>query len=117
MTPFYLQTQPPEVSVTSEQVSVRSPFYGQDYPLAEITDVSLQSGLPRILLRTNGFAASGLLRGWFRLEGLGEGKLFVDLGSSPFLVLRLRRGFVIINFSEPEKTQALYVEIERLRHP
>ncbi len=117
VTPFYLQTRAPEVEVTPQQLSIRSPFYGEDYRLAEITSVSLEPRLPRILTRTNGFAGAGLLRGWFRLEALGEGKLFVDRGSPPFLLVRLRRGFVILNFSEPEKTRALYEEIERLRQP
>jgi hypothetical protein len=113
----YVQTRPPEVNVTPQTLSVRSLFYGDDYPLAEITGVSLERCLPRILMRTNGFAGGGVLRGWFRLEGLGEGKLFVDLGSSPFLVVRLRRGYVILNFSDPAKTQALHGELESLRQP
>jgi hypothetical protein len=113
----YLQTRPPDVTITSQQLSIRSLFYGDAFPLAEITGVSLERRLPRILARTNGFAASGLLRGWFRVEGMGKGKLFVDAGSPPFLVVRLKRSFVILNFSEPEKTQAVYTELERLRRP
>jgi hypothetical protein len=115
VTPFYMQTRPPEVTVTPQHLSVRSPFYGDDYPIAEITAVSLETCPPRILARTNGFSGAGLLRGWFRVEGLGEGKLFLDLGTSPYLVVRMRQGFVILNFSEPEKTRAVYDEIERQR--
>jgi hypothetical protein len=115
VTPFYLQTRPPEVTVTAQQLSIRSLFYGDDYPIAEITGISLEPTLPRILARTNGFAGGGQLRGWFRLEALGEGKLFVDQGAPPFLLVRLRRGFVILNFSEPERTRAVYDEIESRR--
>jgi hypothetical protein len=112
-----LQMRPPEVNVTSQTLSVHTLFYGQDYPLSEITSVSVERCLPRILMRTNGFAGGGTLRGWFRLEGWGEGKLFVEQGYSPFLVVRLRSGFVVLNFADPEKTRAMAIEIERLRQP
>ncbi len=117
LTVFYLQMRPPEVTVTPQQISIRTPFYGEDYPMAEITGVSLESRLPRILVRTNGFAAGGQLRGWFRLEGLGEGKLFLDVAAPPFVFLRLQRGFVILNLGEPDQTRALYAQIEGLRRP
>jgi hypothetical protein len=46
-----------------------------------VTDISLRQGLPPILARTNGFARAGTLRGYFKTEGLGEGKLFVERGA------------------------------------
>jgi hypothetical protein len=112
VTPFYLQTRDPKVSVTPQRLSIESLFYGQDYRLDEVTSVSLESRLPRVLLRTNGFAGGGLLRGWFSVEGLGKGKLFVDAGNGPFVLVRLRSGFVIVNFGSPEKTRALYEELK-----
>lgn len=115
--PFSLQVRPPEVVLGEQHLSVRSLFYGDDYPLAEITGVSLEERLPPILARTNGFAGGRQLRGWFRLEALGEGELFVDLAAPPFLLMRLRRGFVIVNYSDPERTRALHAEIERRRQP
>ncbi len=114
---FTLQARPPEISITRTTLSVRSLFYGEDYPIAEITAVSLEPRLPRILARTNGFSAEGLLRGWFRVSGLGEGKLFVDVSAPPFVLVRLRRGFVILNFSQPYQTRALYAAIEQSRRP
>ena len=105
--PFYLQTRDPKVTITSEQLRIENLFYGQDYPLAEVTGVSLEPRLPRVLARTNGFAGGGLLRGWFAVEGLGKGKLFVDTGNGPFVVVRLRSGFVIFNVRDSEATRAL----------
>ncbi len=77
--------------------------------------MSLEPRLPRLVARTNGFAGAGILRGWFRVEGLGEGKLFVDLGCSPYVLVRLRRGFLIVNFSDPRQTRALYRQIQAAR--
>lgn len=109
---FYYQTRDPEVTLDAQRLSIRTPFYGQDYPLADVTSASLESRLPRVLTRTNGFAGGGLLRGWFLVDGLGKGKLFVDAGNGPYVLVRLREGFVIVNFSDPAKTRALY---ERLK--
>ena len=66
-----------------------------------------------MLARTNGFAGAGTLRGRFRVEGLGEGYLYVEVGMAPYVVVRLQQGFVIVNFREPERTRALFEEMAR----
>jgi hypothetical protein len=93
---------------------VRSLFYGTAFAEEEITAVSLEPTLPRVLLRTNGFAAAGILRGHFEVEGLGRGRLFVDAGSAPFVFVNLREGFVFVNYGDPERTRALFEAIARL---
>ena len=115
--PFYLQTRDPKLTITSEQLRIENLFYGQDYPLSEVTGVSLEQRLPRVLARTNGFAGGGILRGWFAVEGLGKGKLFVDAGNGPFVLVRLRSGFVIFNVRDPQTTRALYEQLEAALPP
>lgn len=109
---FYSQVQPPMVTVSPEGFKVDCLFYGDAYAMSEVTGISLEPALPHILARTNGFAGAGTLRGRFRVEGLGEGKLFVEEGYAPFVLVRLHRGFVIVNFRRPEKTQALFEELK-----
>lgn len=110
----YWQARPVEVRVGVDGITIDTPLYGTTLPAAEITAVSLEPGLPRVLARTNGFAGAGSLRGHFRLEGIGEGRLFVELGHPPYLLVRLREGFVYLNRPEPERTRALYEEAARL---
>jgi len=114
--PFYFESIPPRVTINPLGFEIESIFYGQEYLWSDVTDISLELRLPRILARTNGFAAAGLLRGHFRVEGLGAGKLFVDLGTPPFILVRLREGFVAVSLETAEKTQALYDELVRA-HP
>jgi hypothetical protein len=111
---FYLQVQPPKVSVAEQAVSVASLFYGEDVALGEITDASLESRLPRILLRTNGFALGGILRGHFRVEGLGNGQLFVDAKHPPFVVIRKKSGLLIVNLDRPEETRRMFAVLQGL---
>ncbi len=68
--------------------------------LADIESVTLVDNLPRILRRTNGFSSGGLLRGNFLLEQWGRGKLFINRDSPPYLVVRTRDTFVVVNFED-----------------
>jgi len=109
--PFSLEMTPPRVIVSPRGFEIQSVFYGQEYLWSDATEIRLEPRLPRILARTNGFAAAGVLRGHFRVQGLGAGKLFVDLGIPPFVLVRLREGFVIVNLESAEKTRALYDDL------
>ena len=110
---FWSQLRPARVVVTPGGFAVDTLFYGGSFAAADITAVSLESRLPRVLWRSNGFAGAGTLRGQFQVEGLGGGRLYVEEGVAPYVVVRLRRGFVVINYREPEKTRALYDAMAR----
>jgi hypothetical protein len=110
---FWSQIRPVKVAVAPEGFEVKTLFYGATIPAADITAVSLETNLPHVLARTNGFAGAGTLRGHFRVKGLGDGRLYVEEGFAPYVLVRLRQGFVVVNFREPEKTSALYDEMTR----
>ena len=100
-----------DVVVTATSVSVKSVLYGVDVPLTEVTAVSLEPTLPRILRRTNGYGGKTALRGHFLLAGLGEGQLFVELDHPPFVLVRTTGGFFYVSFEDPARTQGLYREL------
>jgi len=110
---FWTQVRPPGVHAGPQGLRVDTLFYGATIPADDIVAVSLEHRLPRILAKTNGFNGAGTLRGWFRVEGWGKGRLYVDEGMSPYVVVRLREGFVVVNFREPERTLALYHDLAR----
>jgi len=113
----HIQMQPPTVKVSPERFSVRSALYRAEVPMTEVTGVSIETTLPRIRVRTNGFAMRGSLRGHFRLDELGDGRLFVDLGTPPYVVVRTRRDFVIVNFKNPASTRDLYANLVQYVSP
>lgn len=102
------QAKPPIVKVTSDAIVIDNLFYGQSYPWSEVQDITLLRELPCVLARTNGYAANGTLRGWFSLVGLGRGKLFVEVSHPPYITIRLRDGFVVLNFANEQATNQLY---------
>jgi hypothetical protein len=110
---FWFQVQPPTVTVRPDGLEVESLFYGKVFPASDVTGISLLPALPRVLLKTNGFGGGASLRGHFRVEGLGDGRLYVEKGFAPYVLVRLREGFVVVNFREPEKTKALFDELAR----
>jgi hypothetical protein len=111
---FYFHEQPPTVTVTADRVRVASALYSEQYAFAEITQLSLETRLPRICLRTNGYAARGTLRGHFRLDEWGDGQLFVTYGHPPYILIRRGTGYVVVNFADPSDTIALYRRLEPL---
>jgi hypothetical protein len=110
---FWSQIRPARVAVAPGGFEVETLFYGASFAAADITAVSLEAKIPRVLWKTNGFGGAGTLRGRFRLDRLGEGRLYVEEGYAPYVLVRLRQGFVVVNFREPERTRALYEELAR----
>ena len=110
---FWSTTRPVKVAVSPAGFAVETPFYGASFAATDITAVSLETKLPRVLLKTNGAGVASSLRGHFRVEGLGDGRLYVEEGFAPYVLVRLRQGFVVVNFREPERTRALYDEMAR----
>ena len=104
----YLEEQPPEVTITDAAFKVEGVVYGEKFAMAEITEISLCQRVPKILARTNGYGGGRTLRGRFRLAELGDGQLFVRLGLLPYLLVRRRADYVIVNFRDPSRTREVY---------
>jgi hypothetical protein len=102
----------PETRLTPAALEVSAAGYEAVVEWDEIRTLTLEDTLPRVQRRTNGFSFGGALRGHFRLAGLGEGLLFVQRDTPPFVLIRTEESYVIVNYREPERTRALY---ERLR--
>jgi len=111
---FYFEEQPPQVYLNPDAFSVESLFYSESYAIREITDVALTQSIPRIRKRSNGYSAGKTLRGYFTLDILGEGKLFIEYGVSPYLVVHRGTDFVIVNFEDPNVTLNLYEKLKAI---
>lgn len=106
-----LQSRPPDVSIANGTFSVKSGFYRSSAPIGEIREVRLDETMPRILRRTNGFAAGVQRRGHFLVDGLGKGQLFLESDKPPFVFIRLRNEFVFVAFADAARTRKLFDDL------
>ena len=64
-----------------------------------------------VLRRTNGFSFRGTLRGRFRLAEMGDGQLFLELGTPPYVIVRTKTDYMIVNFKDSTRTRQLYADL------
>lgn len=105
--------RPPDVSVSPSEIAISSGWYSARIPRAAITGLSLESTMPRVIGRPNGFAMGSALRGHFVLENLGRGRLFVDLGAPPYILIHTADSYTVINLQDARRTRALFEELRR----
>jgi len=109
---LYFGFQPPTVHVDADALSVRNGVYSNTIPLTSIRTATLEAGLPKIGLKTNGFGAGDTLRGNFRVGDWGVTRLYINRDSPPFLVIHtVGNNYIVVNFKEAERTRALYAEL------
>lgn len=108
--------KPPRVTMSHQGMKISSGVYGVDLPWSIITDVSVEQTLPRIIRRTNGYALGGTLRGYFRVEGLGPVRLFVERNQPPFVrISSSTQGVIYIGLGSGGATRQLFREISGSR--
>ncbi|KAF1084292.1 hypothetical protein SPSYN_02068 [Sporotomaculum syntrophicum] len=97
----------PEITVGENSLKI-SGMYGTELSRDEIKDVQLLNQIPPVKLKTNGFNFGETLKGNLKLEELGTGKLFTGSSKGPFIYIKTKESYIIINFKDPEQTRRLY---------
>jgi hypothetical protein len=84
-------------------------IYGLTIPYTDLERVDTISVLPKISLRTNGYAFGKTLIGNFKFQDDSYAKLFVKKGFGPYILIKSKdRKPVYINFENKEKTIELF---------
>ncbi len=97
----------PGVEATPEGIVI-SGMYGAAISAEEITGISLEDEIPKILTRNNGFDSGVVKKGHFTLEGLGRVRLYLESDRGPFVHITTKDSCIIINYKDPVRTKALY---------
>lgn len=103
--------KPTEITVGTSSIQI-SGVYGTTISYKEIKKIELDETIPAIQMRTNGYALNNVLKGYFTLQTLGNGKLFIKYGKSPYIYVQTDKGFIIFNEPDPQKTRELYEKIK-----
>lgn len=96
------------VVITTESDIRIMGMYGLTINYSDIIQLDTISKLPRIRLRTNGFAFAKSLKGNFRLQDQEYAKLFIKAGTPPYILIRTKELNVYLNFRDPKKATELF---------
>lgn len=99
-----------KVVVNPEEIII-SGMYKRVIDRDDITVITLQENIPKVLQKVNGFDFGYTLKGNFELEGIGRGNIYIQENVSPYIVIKTGDRFYIINFKDPEKTRDLYEKL------
>ncbi len=102
--------QETEVLITNKQIEITGQ-YGVTYQISEVSEVRLESTIPKINRKVNGSGLGDIKKGDFEVEGLGKCRLFIHAQSGPFVYILVEDSYTIINFEDGSKTEKLYEDL------
>jgi Ca2+/Na+ antiporter len=102
-----------EVIIQGNQIVFKGQ-YGVTDNLKEITDIQLKDDIPAIGMKVNGAGLGEIMKGDFKVEGLGTCRLFVHSEKGPFIYMLVGGKYTIINFIDSAKTMAIYEELKKV---
>jgi hypothetical protein len=109
---IYLCILPPKIAVQGERLVIKG-IYGIQLDYQDIMGVTLSNTIPPVVIKTNGFNFGNILRGSFRLKGIGTAKLFVNRDIAPFICIATRRSYIIVNYKEKAKTVKTFNRVRK----
>ena len=112
-TTVYLQSGPPDVTLSATRLGVRSGAYGVQVPLREIEDVRLLQRMSGIGRKQNAFQFGNTYAGRFEMKPHGSTLLFIDATQPPFLQLRWRGTVLIFNARNAATTRSVFDALSR----
>lgn len=96
------------VDVSNDTLIIKGQ-YGEEIPLIDIEAINIVSELPQILMKTNGFAAGYLKKGYFRTKTGERVKLFITTDqSSSFLEIIKKDGQKIYLATKDKSLEEIY---------
>ncbi|WP_078427733.1 DUF3784 domain-containing protein [Alkalihalobacterium alkalinitrilicum] len=108
---FYVGYSENELTVSDKTVQI-SGVYGVEWSLEELTNIEMVEQLPKVQVRTNGFSLGERLKGRFRLEGMGNGRLFLYRNHPPYLFIEKGEDYLFINSKDNAVTVQWFETVE-----
>ena len=100
-----------KINVEPNELKIKG-VYGLTISYSDIEQIDTISIMPKISLRTNGYAFGKTLIGNFKLSDDSHVKLFIKKGITPFIMIKSKGQLpVYINFKDKKKTVDLYNEL------
>lgn len=94
-----------------------SGMYGVEWHANDIEAVELLEELPEVIIKSNGFAMEGKMKGRFRLEDPYNGAiLFVTKGEAPYLYIKSHEDDLFLTRKDASRTKELYNDLKEILH-
>lgn len=100
-----------KVEIMEDRIAIVS-SYGTMVKKENITEITLEDSIPKVLNKVNGFDLGYTLRGVFTVEGMGSGSIYIHENKPPYIVIKADKKFFIINYKDPNKTIELYEKLK-----
>jgi hypothetical protein len=100
---IYYCCLPPKVAVQAEYLGIKG-VYGMKLDYREIMGVTLSNTIPPVAIKTNGFNFGHILKGDFKLKGVGTARLYVNGNTPPYICIATKRSYIIMNYPEKAET-------------
>jgi hypothetical protein len=103
-----------DVKITLQQNDFKiSGLYGVKIRYNDILQIDTLTQMPKIKMRTNGYSFGKVCKGNFKLDEVGNAKLFINFKQHPFIHLKLKSNTTLyINFKNRQKTIELFGYIQ-----
>jgi hypothetical protein len=92
----------------SDYEIIISGMYGLNIKYNNIIQTDTIRSLPRISIRTNGYAAGKTLKGNFKLKDQSKVKLFITKGIPPYIRIKTSDAVIYLNFINHDSTVQTY---------
>lgn len=109
---FGLGYQENKLVITAGNIKLEG-IYGEELNLAAIQSVALVNELPKITLRTNGFAAGTVSKGYFRTQAGENIKLLINADNQPYLLITKKSGGKIYFSAKSNSNEKIYHELKK----
>jgi len=112
---FYYGMKEPEVLVNVDQIQIKG-MYGVTFKVKEINQIDTTTELPKIKLRTNGFAFGKILKGHFNLSK-GSALLLIRKNNTPYVYIEYNESKILyLNLKDAMSTRVLFKKIVSATH-
>lgn len=102
-----------QITKTNGMLNIQAP-YGQKVDLNDIVSIELIDGIPQMENKINGSDTAVSLNGTFNMKGYGPGACYLAKREEPPCILvKLKKGYILINETTPDKTRALYQSLSK----
>lgn len=113
---LFIGNREPGIIISDTGIKIKG-MYGLTINYSDIQKLDTLQTLPKIQMRTNGYAFGRTLKGNFSLQNQENAKLFITKRVPPYILMRTENYNIYLNFKESNKTIDLYKTLTNCSPP